>query len=238
MNQRLWLITPFVLLFLTACATGTRLKPLESRDAAKAPAVQPAEGVFYRVLPDQSWLKVLVFRSGALANLGHNHVLRFVGLDGEVVAPVDGQHHGWAAIAVDVDKVVIDNPDDRSQAGERFSTVPSEKDIAGTRGNLLGPKVLGAEQHPQIRLEIQGMAPVADGEPVRVTVSLGELVRELTVPVKIELGEGRLAATARFALSQTDLGMTPFSVLGGALSVADVLELELRLIAERAADTN
>lgn len=233
MKFKLWSLLPVVTLCLVACATGTKLKPLESRDPGSIRTDRPTEGVAYRVVPEASWLKVLVFRSGALANLGHNHVIRFVGLSGDLIAPVEGQHFGWGSISVEVEKVFIDSPDDRAEAGDRFTTSPTEKDIAGTRSNLLGPKVLAADQHPRVELKIQGLEPKLEKNPVLVSVSLGKLVRELTLPVEIEMEERQLVTRARFALSQSDLGMTPFSVLGGALSVADVLELELMLTAER-----
>ena len=40
----------------------------------------------------------------------------------------------------------------RSTLGADFASVPTADDIAGTRSNMLGDKVLDGEKHPRIRI--------------------------------------------------------------------------------------
>jgi len=53
------------------------------------------------------------------------------------------------------------------------------------------------------------------------------------VPVAIDYRDGQLAVTAVFAINQTDFGITPLSVLGGALQVADTVKVRMRVVAQR-----
>ena len=57
---------------------------------------------------------------------------------------------------------------------------------------------------------------------------------DVEVPLAVALDGERLVATSEFALKQTELGLTPFSVMLGALQVADELEFSIRLSATRA----
>ena len=51
-----------------------------------------------------------------------------------------------------VANLVVDDPMLRSTLGADFASVPTADDIAGTRGNMLGDKVLDGEKYPRIRI--------------------------------------------------------------------------------------
>ena len=53
------------------------------------------------------------------------------------------------------------------------------------------------------------------------------------VPVEFEISEHALHATGTLRLRQTDFGIDPFSVLGGALTVQDELALTFEVRADR-----
>ncbi|MCK7501930.1 MAG: YceI family protein [Comamonadaceae bacterium] len=64
-------------------------------------------------------------------------------------------------------------------------------------------------------------------------IKLRGVERDITVPVAIDHRDGQLAVTAVFEIKQTDFGITPLSVLGGALQVADTVRVRMRVVAQR-----
>jgi hypothetical protein len=55
--------------------------------------------------------------------------------------------------------------------------------------------------------------------------------RVITVPLQYELTPDRLTADGDLPLKQTDLGITPFSAMLGALQVQDEMHLRVHLLA-------
>jgi hypothetical protein len=51
--------------------------------------------------------------------------------------------------------------------------------------------------------------------------------------VQIDVTEHSLRVRGRFALNQTNFGMTPFSLLGGALAVQDQVDIAFELVGLR-----
>jgi len=52
-------------------------------------------------------------------------------------------------------------------------------------------------------------------------------------PVQLRVDEGRLVATGETTVSHAALGLEPFSVMGGALSVAEDIGVRYRVVARR-----
>jgi len=50
------------------------------------------------------------------------------------------------------------------------------------------------------------------------------------VNVNLQQGEKKITASSSFSISQSDFGITPFSVLGGGLRVADAVKIRVNLI--------
>ena len=59
-------------------------------------------------------------------------------------------------------------------------------------------------------------------------VSVHGQVRSLVVPLTYELTGNELKAQGQLALKQSDLGLTPFSALGGAMRVQDEVQVKFR----------
>lgn len=169
-----------------------------------------------------SLLDVRVFRTGRLARLGHNHVLS-TGAIGGWIALRD------ATVAADLfvspAAFVIDDPDLRAAAGNEFATTPSDSDRAGTRANLLGDRVLDTAAHPFLTVRIDA-ATLSRGPvlPARIGVAGVTVDRDLALDT---FDNG--VATGRFDLTHDELGLAPFTALGGALAVADTIEVRYRL---------
>jgi YceI-like protein len=179
----------------------------------------------YRVDPSESLIVIEVHRGGSLARLGHDHVVASHEVTG-YVAPGEGRADMYVAVA----RLVVDEPELRKEAG--FDTQPTESDIEGTRANMLN-HVLEAEQFPFALIGVAG----ADAKPGKttlvVTIALHGQTRTLQVPVEIEADEKRVSVSGKVAFNQSDFGITPYSLLGGAIAVKDGLALRFRIRARR-----
>jgi hypothetical protein len=214
-------------LALAACApvaTG----PSPAGEAPRS-AAAVAGGRVYRIDGARSRLRILVFRGGPLARLGHNHVLEARELAGEIRLSADG-HAGSFELSFPVAALVLDEVAARAAAGADFASVPSAADIAGTRRNLLGPAVLEAAAYPRVRLS--GAATLA-GPAVLLGVDAEVRGRQvaLTIPARIEAQGPSLAVSGATTLSQAALGLEPFSVYGGLLQVRDDLSVDFAIVA-------
>jgi polyisoprenoid-binding protein YceI len=76
-------------------------------------------------------------------------------------------------------------------------------------------------------------AEQAQGNPalLNADVTLHGATRRYSVPVTIERKDSALRTTGSFTAKQSDFGIKPFSVLGGALAVEDQIELRFDISA-------
>lgn len=248
MNRRFARCTWWLLLagLLSACAT---LPPTQETGPAEdtAPPAQTTPdpsadaeitvGPFepyrdYRVT--ESLLTIKVYRSGRLAHLGHNHVITSTQLTGTIHFDDQNAGESYAALRLLVNSLEVDNPEARRLAGEAFERQPSERDIAGTRTNMLGPKLLDAEAHRLAFINVRKAAESTLSNPLAVVqITLAGHTTRHKLPADVLVQDNQVLVKTSFTISHADLGLTPFSALGGAIRVADDMEIELTLVAER-----
>jgi hypothetical protein len=166
-----------------------------------------------------------VRRAGKFANLGHDHVVASHDVRGWI-APDEGR----ADLYVPLDDLVVDEAALRKESG--FTTQPSETDIEGTRANMQG-KVLETQKFPFALVRVTGADAKAEHGTLAVAVTLHGATRDFKVPAKIEAGGERMAITGRLAFDQTQFGITPYAVLGGAVAVRDRVDLRFSVRARR-----
>jgi hypothetical protein len=53
------------------------------------------------------------------------------------------------------------------------------------------------------------------------------------IPVRLDLGSNRLLVSGHFSVLHSDFGMSPYSILGGALRVKDRIDVKFRFEASR-----
>jgi polyisoprenoid-binding protein YceI len=197
-------------------------------------AALAADGVaVYELDPRRSVLRVLVFRAGPLARFGHDHVVVADAFRGRVawdgLSSTDTRLDFWIRVA----GLDVDPPAERRRLGGDFAAPVPAEDAAATRANLLGPDVLAAASHPWIRLRLAAVAGALPRPILTLAVSLRGVTREVEVPVAVTLEDADLVAEGRLVLRQSEFGIEPFSVMGGALRVADPVLVEFRLAGRR-----
>ena len=208
------------------------------REPAPAPAGPPAdfpEGYYrealgrgkpvFRVDSRESLVVIEVRRSGSLARLGHDHVVASHEIGG-YVAPDEGRADLYVALA----RMQVDEAALRAEAG--FDTQPSQSDIEGTRANML-EKVLEAEKFPFALIGVAGVRAKQKRTTIAVAITLHGRTRTLQVPAEIEADAEKMSVTGGFSFDQTDFGITPYSLLGGAIAVKNGVELRFRIRARR-----
>jgi hypothetical protein len=184
-------------------------------------------GKLFTLDPQQSQVRIYVFRSGRFAQLGHNHVLSAPQFVGFFYLPDDGVAKAKFDLEFRLDELEIDHPQIRANAGSAFAGQLSSEAIAGTRRNMLAN--FQAQRFPLVRihsLQIVGEAPKF---VTNIQIELHGQTRELWVPLQVEGLPEHLNVSGAFVLRQTDFGVQPFSVLGGLLKVEDEVVVEFRL---------
>jgi len=214
-------------LFLAACQSAPDIRSPEP--LAPVPAMPDAP--VFRVDERVSQLRVLAYSAGPLARFGHNHVL---------VAPLYGVIHAGKTAAgsgfqlrVNVADFDIDPPAARAEEGKRFSATVPDDAREGTRQNMLGAKLLDAENHPHIVIESMRLEGSRRNPQVTARVRLRDREQDVEFPAAVFEQDGQLSVTATFTLRQSAFGIEPFSVLGGGLQVDDALDVRVRIVASR-----
>ena len=205
---------------------GTAVMP-----AAGAPAPAPADAVpgrIFTVDAAQSEVYWRIYKAGAMARLGHNHVISIGELSGEVVLGADPASSAWD-LSFPVAGLSVDDPAIRARHGEDFESVPSEDDKAGTKSNMLTEAVLNGEQFPEIRLSGQGFSGTFDAAELPVTIELLGRRIERRFPAMVRIDGDALIVTGEYRLTHDDFGMTPFSLLGGIISVGNEIDFSYRI---------
>jgi polyisoprenoid-binding protein YceI len=176
----------------------------------------------------------LVYKAGALARLGHNHVIAVPSPRGSVTLSAQDLSASHFEIVIPVADLVIDDPKLRSGLGEEFASVPTAKDIEGTRHNMLTDRVLDGDKFPMIRVTGTGPLGVAGAQTFKLKIELLGRTVDLTAPTKVTVTEDRIEASGEFDVNHADLGMQPFTALMGALSVGEKMSFTYHVIARAA----
>ncbi|HKD53411.1 MAG TPA: YceI family protein [Steroidobacteraceae bacterium] len=230
------------LVVLSGCPTPPRA-PTPAVPGTVSPAPQPAPhvGAPYDVVGDASLLTVLVYRGGALSSAGHNHVIASHDLGGTVYVAHDPLQSSFE-VHVPVATLTVDEASLRAgQSGGDFPPDVPASAQEGTRHNMLGPALLDAEHHPEIVLRALSLerAPgnAADTNTVvaHVQSTVRDQVRTFAVPVHWQLSQGTLDLSGTLTLRQSELGLTPFSAMLGALQVQDEMHVTFHIVAHAAA---
>jgi polyisoprenoid-binding protein YceI len=214
-------------LLLAACGSPKSRQSAPHGTIAPEPP-PPIAGALYRIDPRASELRILVYRAGAMSALGHNHVI------------VNRALGGWAAISgsaptasfsltIPAAGFAVDDAQARSEEGADFAEDVTDEAKSGTLRNMLSPALLDAAEFPEIT--VRGSAPSRSAAAAAVTVTVAGHESQLEVPFDLESSAGGLRASGNFSVRQSALGLTPYSVMLGALRVQDEIRIKFKLVA-------
>lgn len=221
-SRRKFLVA-IVAILLSACARPPSPPPLVSMPAEFPAAyyrqLEAAGRPVLRVDSGRSLVVIEVRRAGPLARMGHDHVVAAREVSGLVAV-----EEGRADLVIALDRLSVDEPALRSEAG--FNKQPEQDAIDGTRRNML-QKVLEVERYPWVQIRATRSAPAS----LHIAMTLHGTTRAMEIPAQIDTLADGIVVSGRLAFRQSDFGIVPYSVLGGALQVQDQVDLRFRIVA-------
>ena len=203
-----------------AAAPGTPAWPDYDHTVPAAPGQRA-----YRLEPAGSRLDVVVRREGPLARFGHDHVVSAQGLEGFLLLD-DAGTDSQAALRFRLEDLDIDPADGRARYG--LDTQPDPEAIEGTRDNLM-EHVLDAGRWPWATIRLDDFSSQQEHYSARVAIDINGKQNTSRQPFQLVASDSAAVAEGSLVIRQTDLGLEPFSALGGGLRVADPLEIHFRL---------
>jgi hypothetical protein len=227
---------PLLLVILAVLLSACQAQPQPGLPAATQPSAtawpefdyagsEAAGRALFRIDPDLTRIDIVVRRDGPLARFGHDHVVTvqdpegFLLLDPAVSA-------SRADLRFRPDRLAVDTEASRVRHG--LDTEPDAADIEGTRTNLL-TYVLDAQAWPWASLVMEDFEHSGEHYSAAVTLRINGVDSNTRQPFRLRRHGARVTVDGFLVLRQTDLGIEPFSTLGGGLRVADPMEVHFHL---------
>jgi len=213
------------------------LAALATMAAFATQAQEPVTTTEFSVDSDASRLRVLATPDGPLRRFGHHHVISHHGISGTVQVasiPLESSF----ALEFNVADFVIDDSALRALEGEDYEKEVPQKDKDGTKANMLGEKLLNGASFPTVQIQssaIEGSLPDVN---IVATVTVAGMENTVTFPASIVMTDDSFVAMGQLEIMHGELGLSPFTAMGGALSVGDMMVLKYEITGVLAADSD
>ena len=188
----------------------------------------------FRVDGNASLLRVLAWPDGPLKRFGHHHVISHHGVTGMIDVAAN-PHDSSFSLELTVADLVVDAPELRALEGELFEGEVPQDDIEGTKANMLGENLLNAAQFPKIQIQSSSIEGELPNVNIVATYTVLGAEQTVTVPAHVELTADRVVARGEIELLHGAFGLSPFTAMGGALSVRDLLVFKYEIVGTRVA---
>ena len=189
-------------------------------------AAAAQEKAAYSVDTAKSKMEIHVYKEGAFKMFGHDHLVAARDISGE--ARFDPQKIESSSVRLKIPTKAITVVD----PGE------SEKDRKDVQTTMAGEKVLDVNKFPEITFISTGVSAVKKNpESWELTLS-GKLSlhgqeKPVSFPLQLHVTGDELQGRGEISILQTDYGITPVKVGGGAVKVKDKLRINFTVIATR-----
>jgi len=180
----------------------------------------------FLIQPEQSVLTIRVGRAGMLSGFGHDHLISGRAISGTLtlVAP---PAESTAQLVIPVQQLAVDDPVELKDAG--FSSIPDAQARTGTRDNMLRAEVLDGGNWPQVIVDATHTGEITGTHQFNLTLTFKGMSIPLQIPATVTRVDTGFQIDSQFSLDHRQLGLRPYSALGGVIRVAEVLEFELHL---------
>ena len=157
----------------------------------------------------KSSVAIRVFKSGLFSGLAHDHTIQAPVATGNI-----DMHEKSVTLTFNVADMKVLDPG------------VSESDRKDIDATMKGPKGLDGAQFPTINFASSSAKTSGDHNEVTGTLKLHGASRQITAPVNWQ--DGKYAGS--LSLKQTDYGITPVKIAGGAVRVKDEITIEFNIV--------
>lgn len=211
---------PTVRAFRTAVAFPVALFGLLALHAA------PAAPTSYTFGAPRSSVEITVYKEGLFSAFGHNHLIAAKDFSGAVQFDPGKIESSSVTLRVVAESLTAIDPGE--SAGDRQQV----------QAAMLGEQVLDTARYPEISFHSASVTHVQrQGSGWRVTLAgvlqLHGTQKPVTFPLSVRLANGELIAEGEVFLLQSNYGITPIKVAGGAVKVKDRLRIRFEIHARR-----
>jgi len=216
---------------LCACQPLPQPEPSQDRESSSTwPEYDYARSAaagrrVYRLEPGATQIDVVVRRDGPLARFGHDHVLS-VGRPEGFLHLDDQQAAGRADLRFRIDQLTVDSQVARDRYG--LDTNPDDDAVRATRKNLM-EHVVDAERWPWATLVMEEFQQQGGHYSAVLSIGINGASHTSRQPFRLNRAGDGIVVEGFFMLHQTELGIEPFSALGGGLRVADPMEIHFHI---------
>ena len=175
----------------------------------------------YTVLPAASVLEVHSYRSGLLAGLGHEHVIRAHAFAGTVVYDARDPSRSSVALTVLTDSLRVVPADDSA-------------DIPAIT-KAMREHVLNVAGFPEVSFASTDVRVRGDTVHLRGNLTMVGVTRPVELDLTLHVTPEVLHVSGSFTVKQTDFGIRPYAAGLGTVRVKDqvTFRLDIRAIASR-----
>jgi YceI-like domain len=219
-----------VVLGLAACGAPRPRPPAPQPPNQPTLGLQPlpAPGT-YRIDSSKSELRILVYRAGALASFGHNHVIVNRAVSGSLRLAETVPSSSFS-ISVRVVDFIVDDAQSRIEEGGDFPGDLPEDARSGTRHNMLSAAMLNAVQYPTISVTSMAITSTQGALSAALTINIAGHESIVHAPFTLDSDSRHLTAAGSLELKQTAIGLTPYSLMLGALQVQDAMLVKFKFV--------
>jgi polyisoprenoid-binding protein YceI len=184
------------------------------------------EKTAYSLDASKSKLQIHVYKEGVFKALAHNHLVIAEKLSGQVRFDSKKIEDSSLSLKVRAGSMMV------SPEGE------SEKDRPDIQATMDSDKVLDIARYPEIEFSSTGVSEVkltGDGYALVLAgkLRLHGVEKTVRLPIVLHVKDDRLEAQGEMTLLQTDYGIKPIKVGGGAVTVKNELKISYDVVAIR-----
>lgn len=181
----------------------------------------------YSVESAPSKLEVHVYKEGMFKAFGHDHLIEVKGISGQVQFDAQQIDTSTVRLQIPTKSLTVVDP------GE------SEKDRHDVQSTMEGDKVLDVAKFPEISFAssaISGAKKTAEGWELTLSgkLTLHGVEKTVSFPLHVRTEDAQLRGDGEISVLQTDYGITPVKVGGGAVKVKDKLKITFTIVAHKA----
>jgi len=180
----------------------------------------------YFVDTQQSKMEIHVGKEGAFKAFGHDHLIAAKQISGDAKFDPQKPDQSSVRLKIPTKSVTVVDPSE------------SEKDRKEVQSTMEGEKVLDVAKFPAITFTSTGVSAAKktpDGWELTLAgkLNLHGVEKPVTFPLRLSANANELHGQGELSILQTDYGITPVKVGGGAVKVKDKLKITFNIVAAK-----